>query len=144
MPHFRTNIGSGRPSGYTKAAVVNTAIDERFAIFSSAVITASEREAISMIDLLLGNPVVKSTIHSTDTHGSTEVIFGIMQLLGVYFAPRIKDVGSLLLYGFKNRKEYQTLDYEIVPDHYINKKLIEEHLGRTVGMTFSGLSYHSN
>ena len=49
MPRFRTNIGSGRPSGYTKAAVVNTAIDERFAIFSSAVITASEREAISMI-----------------------------------------------------------------------------------------------
>ena len=106
--------------------MVNTAIDERFAIFSSAVITASEREAISMIDLLLGNPVVKSTIHSTDTHGSTEVIFGIMQLLGIYFAPRIKDVGSLLLYGFKSRKEYEALDYQIVPDHYINKKLIED------------------
>ena len=90
-------------------------------------ITASEREAISMIDLLLGNPVVKSTIHSTDTHGSTEVIFGIMQLLGIYFAPRIKDVGSLLLYGFKNRKEYEALNYQIVPDHYINKKLIEDH-----------------
>ena len=88
--HFRTNIGSGRPSGYTKAAVVNTAIDERFAIFSSAVITASEREAISMIDLLLGNPVVKSTIHSTDTHGSTEVIFGIMQLLGITLLQELK------------------------------------------------------
>ena len=88
--------------------------------------------------------MVKSTIHSTDTHGSTEVIFGIMQLLGIYFAPRIKDVGSLLLYGFKSRKEYEALDYKIIPDHYINKKLIEEYLGRTVGTIFLGLSNHSN
>ena len=47
--------------------------------------------------------------------------------MGIYFAPRIKDVGSLLLYGFKSRKECEALDYEIIPDHYINKKLMEDH-----------------
>ncbi|MBC7407401.1 MAG: Tn3 family transposase, partial [Arcicella sp.] len=44
---------------------------------------ASAREAVSMVDMHLNNPVIKSTIHSTDTHGSTEVVFGMMHLLGV-------------------------------------------------------------
>jgi len=30
-------------------------------------------------------------IHSTDTHGFSEVIFGITHLLGFSFAPRIKN-----------------------------------------------------
>ena len=36
------------------------------------------------------NDVVKSDIHSTDTHGYTEAIFGAMHLLGFSYAPRIK------------------------------------------------------
>lgn len=127
MLHIPTNIGSGRPSGYTMASVVNTAVDERFALFSSAVVTASDREAISMVDMHLGNPVVKSTIHSTDTHGTSEVVFGIMYLLDIYFAPRIKDIASLQLFGFINKQEYVDLDYELLPDKSINTSLIQEY-----------------
>ena len=47
-----------------------------------------------MVAMHLGNPVVKSTVHSTDTHGSTEVVSGIMHLLDIFFALRIKDIGS--------------------------------------------------
>jgi TnpA family transposase len=53
-----------------------------------------------MIDMHLGNSVVKSTIHSTDMPGSTEVVFGIMYLLDIFFTPRLKDLGSLELYNF--------------------------------------------
>ena len=113
--------------GYTMASVVNTAVDERFALFSSAVVTASDREAISMVDMHLGNPVVKSTIHSTDTHGTSEVVFGIMYLLDIYFAPRIKDIASLQLFGFINKQEYVDLDYELLPDKSINTSLIQEY-----------------
>ena len=34
--------------------------------------------------------VIKSDLHSTDTHGYSEVIFGTTHLLGFEFAPRIK------------------------------------------------------
>ena len=113
--------------GYTMASVVNTAVDERFGLFSAAVITASDREAISMVDMHLGNPVVKSTIHSTDTHGTSEVVFGMMYLLDIYFAPRIKDIASLQLFGFIYKKEYADLDYELLPDQSTNTALIKEH-----------------
>lgn len=113
--------------GFDKAAVANTAVDERFALFYATVVVASAREAVSMVDMHLGNPVIKSTIHSTDTHGSTEIVFGMMHMLEIFFAPRIKDIGSLQLYGFKNKKEYADLNYELLPDHTVNTALIEEH-----------------
>lgn len=54
-------------------------------------------------------------------------MFGIMHFLSVFFAPRIKDLGSLDLYSFVSRKEYEALGYSLLPDHYINEKLIEMH-----------------
>lgn len=69
---------SAKYPGFNKASSINTAIDERFATYYSAVITAADREAGNVPDMHLGNPVIKSTVHSTDTHGGTEVIFGMM------------------------------------------------------------------
>jgi hypothetical protein len=40
------------------------------------VISAAEREAAYVIDGLMHNEVVKSDIHSTDTHGYSEFVFG--------------------------------------------------------------------
>ena len=56
---------SAKYPGVSKASSINTAVDERFVLFYSAVITAADREAVNMIDMHLGSPVVKSTIHST-------------------------------------------------------------------------------
>lgn len=102
---------------------------------------ASAREAVSMVDMYSGgvplnNPIVKSTIHSIDTHGSTEVVFGMMHLLGVFFAPRIKDLSSHQLYGFKSKKEYAELYCQLIPDRTINIALIEKHWERPVGTIF--------
>jgi TnpA family transposase len=116
---------SAKYPGFNKASSINTAVDERFALFYSSVITAADREAVSMIDMHLGNPVVKSTIHSTDTHGTSEPVFGIMHLLDIFFAPRIKNLGSQELYSFVSRKTYADLGYPLLPDHYINTELIE-------------------
>jgi len=43
---------------------------------------AAERESAYVIDGLMGNDVVKSDIHSTDTHGFSEAIFAVTHLLG--------------------------------------------------------------
>ena len=43
-----------------------------------------------LIDGMMHSDVIKSDLHSTDTHGYSEVIFGTTHLLGFEFAPRIK------------------------------------------------------
>jgi TnpA family transposase len=45
-------------------------------LFHSTVISAAERESAYVIDGLMHNDVVKSDVHSTDTHGYSEMIFG--------------------------------------------------------------------
>ena len=88
-------------------------------------ISASEREAAYVIDGLMHNYVIKSDIHSTDTHGYSEIIFGALHLLGFSFAPRIKTLKHQQLYGFRKRREYEQQGYELLPDAYIKESLIE-------------------
>jgi TnpA family transposase len=102
-----------------------TFIDERHFLWHHHVISAAEREAAYVIDGLMHNDVVKSDIHSTDTHGYSEIIFGALHLLGFSFAPRIKNLKLQQLYGFRKRREYKQLGYELLPDGYIKEPLIE-------------------
>ncbi|MEO8402596.1 MAG: Tn3 family transposase [Gammaproteobacteria bacterium] len=103
-------------------------IDERHLLFHTNIISSSEREAHYVIDGLLDNEEIKSTIHSTDTHGYTDIIFSIMHLLGISFAPRIAKIKDRVLYSFKSKpkKYYKMKGYKILPSKYINLKLIEE------------------
>lgn len=64
-------------------------LDDRHRLFHSTTFSASEREAPYVVDGLLHNDVVESTIHSTDTHGFTEVNFALTTLLDIEFVPRI-------------------------------------------------------
>ena len=47
--------------------------------------------------------------HYTDTAGFTDHVFGLMQLLGFHFAPRIRDLKDKNLYVPGNAKAYPTL-----------------------------------
>ena len=112
--------------GRGKGASAYTFIDERHFLYHSTVISSPEREAPYVIDGLMHNEVVKSDIHSTDTGGYTEMLFGVMRLLGFSYAPRIKGFSKQQRYGFRRRKEYEEQGYRIVPDGYINTSLIED------------------
>jgi TnpA family transposase len=96
-----------------------TFIDERHFLWHHAVISATEHEAAYVIDGLMHNEVVKSDIHSTDTGGYSEILFGAMHLLGFAFAPRLKNLKHRQLYAFRPRREYEQLGYKLVPDAYI-------------------------
>lgn len=109
-----------------KGASAYRFIDERDFLFHSTVFSSAEKEAPNVIDGLMHNDVVKSDIHSTDTDGYSEVIFGVTYLLGFTFAPRIKGLKRQSLYAFKTRKIYEQEGYKIMPDKYINEQLIEE------------------
>ena len=111
-------FGSGR------GVSVYSFADERSATSHSTVISSSEREAAYVIDGLLHNEVVKSTIHSTDTHGFSEIVFGVAHLLGYTFAPRIKNFKKSVLYSPLSRSVYQTQGFPIFPDRVTSEELI--------------------
>jgi len=103
-----------------------TFIDERNLLWHSTVISASERESHYVIDGLMRNDVVKSDIHSTDTHGYSESIFAVTHLLGFSFAPRIKNLKKQTLYIFKLHQKSDHSEWEIRPEKYINEEIIKE------------------
>jgi len=102
-----------------------TFVDERNFLWHSLMISAADRESAYVIDGLMHNDVIKSDIHSTDTHGYTEAIFGLTHMLGFSFAPRIKGVGKQTLYAFKPRNQGAE-DWTICPDKTINEAVILE------------------
>lgn len=103
-----------------------TFVDERHFLWHSLMISASDRESAYVIDGLMHNDVIQSDIHSTDTHGYTEAVFGLIHLLGFSFAPRIKGIGKQRLYLFRGHDRRARDGWKIAPDHYINDTLIRE------------------
>ncbi len=106
-----------------------TFTDERNLLWHSLVFSAAERESAYVIDGLMRNDVVKSDIHSTDTHGYSEAIFAATHLLGFSYAPRIKNLKKQSLYIFKSRKNIDQSGWSITPDKYVNERVIEDNLG---------------
>ena len=112
--------------GKTKGASVVTFIDSRDLMWYSIVISSAEREAMTVIDGLMHNDVVKSDIHSTDTHGYSEVIFGTTYFLRFEFAPRIKGLSKQRLVAFKPRSDYEKLGYVLLPNTRVREAMLEK------------------
>ena len=50
-----------------------------------------------------------------------------MHLLGFTYAPRIKNLKEQRIYAFPNqRRQYQDRNYRLMPDGYINTRLIQD------------------
>jgi len=94
---------------------------------NAKIIGANEHESHFVFDLLFNNVTdIKPSIHSTDTHGTNEVNFAILNIFGYQFAPRYKDIQSKFkkLYGFKHPSQYGNI--MLKPIRKINKLLIYE------------------
>ena len=113
--------------GTSKVVSINRFLDERGILFYTNVFGSAERDAAYLIDGICNNSEIYSDIHSTDTLGYTEVVFGVADMLSTRFAPRIKDVISQKLVSFKKIKsQLNKKGYPIVPAHYVKiEKIIE-------------------
>jgi TnpA family transposase/uncharacterized FlaG/YvyC family protein len=112
--------------GNGKGASVYRFIDERGILFYTTVFSSSERDAAYVIDGLLHNESIQSDIHSTDTHGYTEMIFAVSHLIRATFAPRIKNIVSLNLVSFdKIKSKSANENYPIKPDNYVKETKIK-------------------
>jgi TnpA family transposase len=84
-----------------------THVSDQHSTYGAKVIVATEREAHYVLDEILGNttdlPIVE---HTTDTHGVTLVNFGLFDLVGKQFSPRIRDLGKITLYRTGPRAEF--------------------------------------
>ncbi len=84
---------------------------DQYSQYASKVITATVRDATHTLDGILDNQrVLPIEEHTTDTHGYTEMIFGVYDLLGLRFAPRIRDLDRQRLYRHGIAADVETAD----------------------------------
>ena len=105
--------------GQIQGAGACTFIDERSFLWRSPVFSAAERESGYVIDGPIHNDVVKSDIHSTDEHSFIEAIFCAAHLLGISYAPRLKDLREHNLYRFRNSRDARS-EWAVAPAKYFN------------------------
>ena len=84
--------------GYKRGALnlVNW-VSDQYSQYGTKVVSVAEREAIHTLEAILHTqlPILE---HTTDTHGATEIVFALFDLLGLRFIPRLRDAGDLLLH----------------------------------------------
>ena len=84
---------------YDRAITLYTHLSDQFGVFATQAISCAPREAGYVLDGLLENDtLVRPLVHTTNTHGFTEQLFGLCHLLRIAFMPRLKDLPDQHLY----------------------------------------------
>lgn len=130
----------GSESGLTRYPF----IDERQRNLNLFVFSAAIREATYMLDGFVGNLGNMSRMHSTDTHGYTDAVFGLSWLKGIDFAPRIRGIEKLGLYGARSNTHYKKYGYDIRPSSAIRWSLIEKHWDQILRVIVTIVSGHAS
>lgn len=123
--HTLQSRHSSKYFGMNKGITSYTMVANHIPI-QARIIGANEHESHYVFDILYNNTTdIKPNIHSTDTHGTNEVNFAILDLFGYQFAPRYKDIHATIsrnLYGFQHPSQYE--EFLIKPLRKINTELI--------------------
>ncbi len=106
----RQAVALPRYFGYGRGVTFYTWTSDQFSQYGNKVIPSTTRDATYLLDGILDNETDLTILeHTTDTAGYTEVIFALFDLLGLSFAPRIRDVGGQQLYKVKRQMSEATL-----------------------------------
>lgn len=94
-----------------RGIAVYTHVSDLWIPFYTQVITCHVRQAPYILDGLLHHAThLQPAEHYTDTHGYTDLIFGVTHLLGIRFAPRIKDLPEQRLWRLPEGEPYQCIE----------------------------------
>ena len=113
---FRAS-GRGEQSGQVNLRYGNepgvlfyTHISDQYTPFYTKVIAANARDATHVLDgLLYHESDLRTEEHYTDTAGFTDHVFALCHLLGLRFAPRIRDLADKRLYVPGKERDHPTL-----------------------------------
>lgn len=112
-----------------KKGIVSYSLVANHVPINAQIIGANEHESHYVFDILFNNTTdIQPEVHSTDTHGTNEVNFAILNAFGYQFAPRYRDIFGKVgeaLYGFKYPSQYDK-ELALRPIRKINSKLIIE------------------
>jgi TnpA family transposase len=83
---------------------------DQFAQYGTKVVPATIRDATYVLDAILDNATELAIVeHTTDTAGYTELVFALFDLLGMQFAPRLRDIGDQQLYRVSREQKARHL-----------------------------------
>jgi TnpA family transposase len=83
---------------------------DQFSQYGSKPTIATMRDATYVLDAILDNESdLEITEHTTDTAGYTDIVFGLFDLLGLKFMPRLRDPGASRLYRIDKSIRYRHL-----------------------------------
>ena len=84
---------------------------DQFTGFHSIVITGTLRDSLYLLEGLLEQQTsLRPTEVMTDTHGYSDVVFGLFWLLGYQFSPRLADFSERKLWRIDTRADYGVLN----------------------------------
>lgn len=117
---------SSKYFGLSKGVTSYTMVANHIPV-NAKIIGANEHESHHVFDLLFNNSSdLQPQVHSTDTHGTNQVNFAILDLFGYQFAPRYKQISSRakMVYSFRNPIYYE--DELLKPVRKINQSLLHD------------------
>lgn len=78
---------------------------DQYSQYGSKVIASTERDAMSVLDEILNDETELNILeHATDTSGDTDIVFGLFDLLGMPFSPRLRDIKDQKLSKIKEKE----------------------------------------
>ena len=94
--------------GYGRGLTFYTWTSDQFSQYGSKPIPSTVRDATYVLDGILDNetelPIAE---HTSDTAGYTDLVFGLFDLLGLQFSPRLRDLGDQKLYRIDRGIRYE-------------------------------------
>jgi len=122
--------------GYGRGLTFLTWTSNQYSQYGTLVTPPTHGEAAYTLDKILDHES-ELTIqeHTTDTGGYTELVFALFDLLGMQFAPRLKDISDASLYCIDPKKVYPHIQGIIT--RKINLDLIVQHWDEMLRMAAS-------
>lgn len=122
----RNAVSVPRYFGYGKGLTYYTWTSDQYSQYGTKVIPTTIRDAAYVLDEILDNETELTILeHTTDTAGYTDLVFGLFDLLGLQFSPRLADIADKKLYRLNKEIKYKNINSLITGK--INVDLILRH-----------------
>jgi TnpA family transposase len=84
---------------------------DMYAGFNGIIVPGTQRDSLYILDgLLEQDSGIRPAEVTSDTHGASEIVFGLFRLMGYRFSPRLADAGSATLYRIDPEADYGELN----------------------------------
>jgi TnpA family transposase len=85
--------------GYGRGVTFYTWTSDQYSQYGTKVISTTVRDATYVLDEILDNETDLTVLEHTKDHaGYTDLVFGLFDLLGMRFSPRLRDLGDTRIY----------------------------------------------